>query len=108
MIYHIEITDEPIEPGRPYTDKQTGMQKMIPGKQKAYLHGSDRYPIPFKIEVQDTTGPLRPGKYLMGGGAFAAGEYDRLKFDARRLHLIPLEEGLAALTGKPGLKVANG
>lgn len=97
---HVEILDEPIEPGRNFTDKTTGMQKLLPGKQKAYLwNGTAAYPVPFKLEVDPAQGPFRPGLYMIAGECFGPGEYDRLKFDNRKFQLIPMDLAIGALSG---------
>lgn len=97
---HVEVLDEAIEPGRNYTDKSNGMQKLLPGKQKAYLwNGISAYPIPFKMDVDPVGGPFRPGFYLIAGECFSPGEYDRLKFDSRKFQLIPMDIAIGALSG---------
>lgn len=101
-----EVCDDPIEPGRPYTDKKTGAPKTIPAKQTIWLHTGGRFPLKTLVDVDDVAGPLRPGRYLIGGEIFSAGEYDRPKFDARRMKFIPLEAAVAELTGKPVVKAA--
>lgn len=103
---YAEILDDPIEPGRPYTDKKTGAPKTIPAKQTVWLYSGGRFPLKTLVDVDDAAGPMRPGKYLLGGEIFSAGEYDRPKFDARRLKLIPLDDAVKALTGKGNIAAA--
>lgn len=95
-LLYVEITDEALIPGRPYTDKATGVTRPAIAKQNAYLHTGARYPVPFKTIVPET-GPYRPGLYLMGGDVFKPGEYDGLKFFDRALELVPVQEALRAL-----------
>lgn len=101
----VEITDEAIEPPFPFTDKTTGMQKLIPGKQKAYLHQGATYPVPIEIEVDDTTGPKRPGRYLLAGDCFSAGQYNRPEFNARKMVLVEVDLAIAALSGTEPAKL---
>jgi hypothetical protein len=104
----VEITDEPIIPGRPFTDKSTGMTRPPIAKQAAYLHSGARYPTPFKIIVPET-GPYRPGMYLLAGDAFKAGEWDGLKFSDRNLQLVAAADVVAELQklgGKAPLSAA--
>lgn len=101
---HVEIADEPLEKIE-WTDKKTG-EKRHKSKQRAYMHGAGLYPVPFKIELDDTSGPFRPGLYLIAGEAFSPGDFDGLKFQDRRMKLMPLEEALAGFTGKPAAKIA--
>jgi len=104
----VEITDEPIISGRPFTDKSTGMTRPPFAKQAAYLHSGARYPIPFKIMVPEA-GPYRPGMYLLGGETFKPGEWDGLKFSDRNLQLVAAADAVAELTklgGKAPLSAA--
>lgn len=106
---YVEISDEPIIAGRPFTDKQTGMTRPAISKQAAYLHTGARYPVPFKIIVPDA-GPYRPGAYLLAGEVFKPGEYDGLKFFDRALQLVPVAEAMKALqlvSGSPKLAAAS-
>lgn len=106
----VEISDEPIDPGKPFTDKQTGNVRPAVGRQKAYLHSGNAYPLPFQIRVDDVSGPLRPGHYCLGGGdAFKIGQYGP-ELVASKLKLVPLEDAMSQLGKlKPAaLKVANG
>ena len=98
----IEITDDPVSPGRPYTDK-AGLAKTIPAKQNAYLHFGERYPLKFELPVDDVAGPHRPGRYLLAGACFelkgnTAG-YVRVSFNDRGLRLVPAEEAANYLLG---------
>jgi hypothetical protein len=107
----IEISDEPVIAGRPYTDKTSGAARSIPAKQKCYLHQGERYPLAFELPVDDVAGPRKPGRYLLGGSCFElkgnqAG-YVRMNFNDRGLRLIAVEDAVAYLTGqKPALKAA--
>lgn len=96
-LLYVEITDEAIVSGRPYTDKTTGVTRPAIAKQNAYLHTGARYPIPFKTIVPDS-GPYRPGMYLLGGDVFKPGEYDGLKFYDRALELVSVADAVKALT----------
>lgn len=100
MIY-ISIEDEPIEAGKPYTDQRTGMTSIRPGKQNAYLHQGAAYPTPFKINVDDRTGPLRPGRYALAGNPFQPGQFG-LDFRSNKIELVPLEEAIKAWTADKG------
>lgn len=107
---YVEVSNEPLIQGKPYTDKNTGMTRPAISKQNCYLHTGARYPVPFKLAVQPETGPLRPGFYLIGGTeAFKPGEYDGLKFWDRGVLLVPVADALAALrslSSAPGEKAA--
>ncbi|MDE8651889.1 single-stranded DNA-binding protein [Novosphingobium album (ex Liu et al. 2023)] len=96
---HVEITAEPIEPGRTFTDKQTGMVRPAQPKQKAYLWSGGSYPIPFTVNVP-ASGPYRPGRYLMAGDVFKPGQYG-LEFRAIKLELVALDEGVKQAGEKP-------
>jgi hypothetical protein len=106
----IEVSDEPVIAGRPYTDAKTGAARTIPAKQKCYLHQGERYPLAFELPVDDVAGPRRPGRYLLGGACFelkgnTAG-YVRMSFSDRGLRLIAVEEAVAYLSGKPAVRAA--
>lgn len=94
----VEIANEPITPSKPFTEKGTGLQKLIPAKQAAYVHQGDRYPLKTELSVDEVHGPHKPGMYLLAGEVFASGEYGRLKFSDRKLQLVSLAEALPALT----------
>lgn len=96
----IEVSDEAIEAGRPFTDKSTGMVKPAVAKQKCYLHSGNRYPVGFKQRVDDASGPHRPGFYLLAGDVFKPGEYDGLKFNDRQLQLVPLAQDVLVQLGE--------
>ena len=100
-LLYVEITDEALIPGRPYTDKATGVTRPAIAKQNAYLHTEARYPVPFKAIVPEA-GPYRPGLYLLGGDVFKPGEYDGLKFFDRALQLVPVADAIRALTAFAG------
>lgn len=107
-VIYVEVSDEPIVAGRPFTDKQTGMTRPPISKQNAYLHAGMRYPVPFKVIVPES-GPYRPGCYLLAGETFKPGEWDGLKFSDRNLELVPIADALAELGrvgGKPPLSAA--
>lgn len=94
----IEIANEPMIEGRPFTDKATGNTRPAINRQNAYLHSGNAYPIPFKIKVEDRDGPRRPGFYLLGGGeAFRIGQYG-VDMVSSKLELVPLDAALEQLT----------
>lgn len=96
----VEIDGSGIVEGRTYTDKQTNVQKPLPGQQAAFIWQGDRYPIRVSIDIPTGRGPYRPGAYMMGGGVFEPGKYGRLEFKgARELTLVPLDEAVTMLTG---------
>lgn len=91
----VEIGLEPHTPPRPWTDRQTGMQKMLPGSQKAYIHQGAKYPVQIAIDVPVDAQPLKPGFYLLAGECFTAGDYGRPAFSSRNLELVPLDDAIA-------------
>lgn len=101
----VEITDEPIEAARPFVDRN-GAAKTIPAKQNAYIHSGGRYPVKIVLAVDDAIGPLRPGRYLLGGEPFSVGEYDRAKFNDRKMQFIPMDDAIKALQGLGKLSAA--
>jgi hypothetical protein len=103
MTIYVEITDEPVTPGGVYTAE--GISKIRPARQNAYLHQGAAYPVPFNVAVDDATGPLRPGRYLLSGAPFVPGQYG-LDWRSTRLKLVPLEEAVAQLTGSKPRAVA--
>lgn len=105
-IVTVEVTDDPIEPGRTYTDKATGMQKPLPARQTAFVWTGKRYPVEMKLDVPNT-GPYRPGLYLIAGDVFAAGKYGRVEFNDRGLQLVSVTDAIVAFGGEaPKLKAA--
>lgn len=94
----VEVSDEPVITGRPYTDPKTGMSKPVVDKQVAYVHFGARYPVSFKVKVDKEKGPLRPGFYMMAGRLFKTSQFDGLDFSDRELTLIPVSEAIAELT----------
>lgn len=103
----VEISDEPVEPGRTFTDKTTGMQKPLPARQTGWLWSGKRHPIEVKLDVDDKAGPYRPGIYLLGGDIFNAAKFGRVEFNDRRLRLVRCSDAIVALGGDIGkLKAA--
>lgn len=104
----IEVSDEPIAVGKPFTDPKTGMVKPAVSRQIAYVHFGARYPVTFKLKVPEE-GPRRPGMYLMGGRLFKTSQYDGLDFSDRELVLVPVSAAIDALKqlgGSTGPKLA--
>lgn len=99
----VEVDDEPIIPATTYTNN--GTPRLVPAKQRCYLWGGKKYPVEFTVVVDDAKGPLRPGKYLLGGPVFSPGQYG-LEFRGKALELIPAEEALKALTSSPRIAAA--
>lgn len=88
----VEIDGSGIEPGRTYTDKTTGQQRPLPGKQTGYIWQGGKYPVEVSLDVPDA-GPYRPGFYFVGGPIFSSGDYQRLQFKGGRdLKLIAVDE----------------
>lgn len=100
-VVFVEVTDEPIQPARPY--QKDGVTKLIPARQKIYIHQGARYPLESSIVVHDERGPLRPGRYLMAGDCFepraSKSGYVNIGFNSMNLDLVPLDEAVAHLTG---------
>jgi hypothetical protein len=93
----IEITDEPVNPARSWTDKTTGMVKPIPASQTAYVFNGGKMPFTsFSVDVDDRRGPLRPGTYLLGGGSMRLYKGE-LQFNKYGAELVSIEEALAQL-----------
>lgn len=90
-IVRVEITDEPLIPGRSGTNERGPWT--IPTKQAAYLWQGDRYPTRIEITCPEA-GAFRPGTYLIGGKALVArvvGTRSVVQLDDRGLTLIPLD-----------------
>lgn len=93
-----EIDGTGIEQGRTYTDKTSGIQKPLPGRQTAFVWQGSKYPLKCQVDIPEGRPPYAPGSYLASGELFAGGEYDRLSFKGtRNLYLIPVAEAAAAL-----------
>lgn len=93
----VEISNEPIDPGKPFTDRQTGNVRPAVGRQKAYLHSGNAYPLPFQIRVDDASGPIRPGFYCVGGGdAFKIGQYGP-ELVSSKMKLVPVGDAIEQL-----------
>jgi hypothetical protein len=105
MFLFIEITAEPIIPGKSYQNKQTGMMNAPVAKQNAYLHSGRAYPLPFTVKVPEA-GPYRPGRYLFAGEVFKTGEYG-LDYRGSELQLCSFEDAVRLMTEKPALKAAG-
>lgn len=89
----VEIDGSGIEQGRSYTDKATGAQKPLPGRQTAYFWQGGKYPAEVSLDYPDAHGPYRPGFYFLGGPVFAGGDYGRLNFKGgRELRLVSVDE----------------
>ena len=99
-LHFVEIDGTGVEAPRTFTDKQTGMQKPLPGRQTAFLWQGSRYPIQISVDYTNERGPHRPGLYLLSGAMFEAGKFGRVEFRGTRdLELIPLADALVALSG---------
>jgi len=104
----VEVSDEGLDVIK-WNDKNTGAPRSL-SKQKMYLHGGGKYPVPFEGDVDDIKGPLRPGFYLIGGDCFgivAKGNkgFTGLGFNARNLDLVPVEDAIKEITALKGLQV---
>lgn len=90
-ICYVEIDGSGIEQGRHYTDKASGLQKPLPGKQTGYIWQGGRYPIEVSIDIPEGQGPYRPGLYLFAGPMFESGKYGRVEFKGlRQCHLVEM------------------
>ena len=104
----VEIDGTGVEHGRTYTDKATGAQKPLPGRQTAYIWQGGKYPVEVSLDYPDSAGAYRPGFYFLGGAVFASGDYGRVNWKgSRELKLVSADElfdrlGLSA----PGAKKA--
>lgn len=101
-IVRVELTDEPIIPGRSGTNDRGPWT--IPPKMPAYLWQGDRYPTKIEIPVPEAGRP-RPGIYLLAGSPFSVGvkgSRTSIQFDERAIALVPLE----ALQGLKTVKAA--
>lgn len=90
-IVRVELTDEPIIPGRSGTNERGPWT--IPPKMPAYLWQGDKYPTRIEIPVPDAGRP-RPGFYLLAGSPFSVGvrgSRTSLQFDERAIVLVPVE-----------------
>lgn len=90
-IVRVELTDEPIIPGRSGTNDRGPWT--IPPKMPAYLWQGDKYPTKIEIPVPDTGRP-RPGVYLIAGNPFSVGvkgARTAIQFDERNIQLVPIE-----------------
>jgi len=83
-ICYVEIDGTGIEQGRHYTDKASGLQKPLPGKQTGYIWQGGRYPITISVDIPEGKGPYRPGLYLFSGPMFESGKYGRVEFKGLR------------------------
>ncbi len=105
----VEIDGSGVEQGRTYTDKTTGGQKPLPGRQTGYIWQGGRYPVEVSIDIPDGKGPYAPGFYFFGGTIFQGGDYGRLNFKgSRELKLVAADEvaDRLALTGPKAAKAA--
>lgn len=95
----IEVSENVIQQPRPWTDPKTNVVKIMDGKQAAYIHQGDVYPLVTEIPFSQEAGPYRPGRYLLAGRCFqltsVAGangkSYVRLGLNDRELSLVPAE-----------------
>lgn len=95
-VIFVEITPEPLIPGRTGTAQKTGQPYVIPPKQKAYFHNASHYPIGGEVAVQDALGPYRPGFYLIAGPCLKAGQYG-VDFLDREVILVPIADAIKDL-----------
>lgn len=107
----VEITDEPVSPGRNWTDPKTGMIKPLPSTQRAYLWTGGTYPeANFDVEVPDS-GPYRPGFYLLAGSSLRVSMRKETKgdiqFNKYGVELVCIADALKQLDDDP-LRVATG
>lgn len=99
----VEISaEDKIEPGRPYV--RDGITKMIPSRQTGWLWAGRRHPIEMKLDIDDKSGPRKPGLYLLGGECFKVAGNERgftqIQFYAGKVDLIPAAEAIVALGGE--------
>lgn len=59
-------------------------------RQEVYVNTGKQYPEPFDITLEDGQAPYKPGKYILGLGAFQRGKYG-LEL-VRNLPLISLSD----------------
>lgn len=105
-IVRVEVTDEPIIPGRSGTNERGAWT--IPPKHPCWLHQGDRYPVRIELPVPEAGRP-RPGFYLLAGTPFKVGANGgrvNIQFDDRAIQLVSVDDLLAILSKAPGLKVA--
>lgn len=89
----VEIDGSGVEQGRTYTDKATGAQKPLPGRQTGYVWQGGRYPVEVAIDIPEGKGPYAPGFYFFGGTIFQSGDYGRLTFKgSREVKLVQVDE----------------
>ena len=97
-LHLVEIDGTGIEQGRTYTEKSTGLQKPLPGRQTAYVWQGAKYPLEISVDIPAGKAPYAPGTYLMSGRIYEAGEYGRLQWRGPRdLYLIDLSTAVEAL-----------
>jgi len=104
-VVRVEVTDEPIIPGRSGTNERGAWT--IPPKHPCYLHQGDRYPVRIELPVPEAGRP-RPGFYFLAGSPFKVGvERGRvsMQFDERAVELVAVDEVMSAL-GKAPAKLA--
>lgn len=90
-IVRVELTDEPIIPGRSGTNDRGPWT--IPPKIPAYLWQADKYPTKIELLIPEAGRP-RPGIYLIAGNPFSVGvkgARTAINFDERNIELIPVE-----------------
>lgn len=97
-LHFVEIDGSGVEQGRTYTEKATGLTKPLQGRQTGFLWQGDRYPVQIAVNIPDGKPPYRPGLYVMSGGIFEAGKFNRVEFrGTREMQLIPLPDAIDAL-----------
>lgn len=107
------ITHAPLIPGKTFQNRQTGNIEQKPARQKLYLYTGDDLPSScIEIRVDDATGPLQPGDYLLAGDAIGTryvGSGDNLTkvehcLTTANLKLCPVEAAFAFLLPSMAVK----
>jgi hypothetical protein len=85
----IEILDGTVESREVYSQKND--QTYVFHTQQAYLHGSNKYPLPFSLGIESEAVAHKPGMYEIDLSSFVVNR-GRLEF-ARNLTLTPASGG---------------
>jgi len=67
-------------------------------RQEVYVNTGKQYPEPFEIALEDGQPPYKPGKYILGLGAFQRGKYG-LEL-TRNIPLVSLADALKDISAQ--------